>query len=100
MSSLFTVPISTGGSFECTEPAKNVYLLTFNSPPDNRIATPILTALSLSLNIIEHKYPPGALIVTSSNPKFYSNGFDLDHVRTTPGFSQNTLHPVLRRLLT
>jgi enoyl-CoA hydratase/carnithine racemase len=99
MAAFFTIPISTGGAFECTSPAKDVYLLTFASPPDNRIATPLLSALALALNVIEHKYPPGVVIVTSGIQKFYSNGFDLDHVRSTEGFFQNSLYPILRRLI-
>jgi enoyl-CoA hydratase/carnithine racemase len=100
MSLLFAVPISTGGTFECTSPTKNIYILTFSSPPDNRLTTSFLSAFSLSLNIIEHKYPKGAVVITSGVSKFFSNGFDLEHTITTPRFMEDTLLPLLRRLLT
>lgn len=98
--SLFSVPIATGGSFECTSPAEKVYLLTFISPPDNRLTTAFLEAFSLALDIIEERYPKGVVVTTSGIPKFYSNGLDLQHATETEGFWDNILHPLWRRLLT
>lgn len=83
---LFTVPIPTGGKFECFEPAKQVYLLSFESPADNRLTPDYCTSFILALDIIDHKYPRGALITTSSITKFYSNGLDFDSAIATPGF--------------
>ncbi|EEP78787.1 predicted protein [Uncinocarpus reesii 1704] len=98
--SLFTVPIATGGSFECTSPADRVYLLSFNSPPDNRQTTAFIDAFSLALDIIEEKLPIGVLMTTSKIPKFYSNGLDLEHAMTTEGFWAKTYWPFWKRLLT
>ncbi|KAI1915605.1 hypothetical protein LOZ53_001402 [Ophidiomyces ophidiicola] len=98
--SLFTVPISTGGSFECTSPAERVYLLTFNSPPDNRQTTAFLDAFSLALDIVETKLAPGVLITTSKISKFYSNGLDLEHTMGTEGFFPNVYWRFWKRLLT
>jgi len=100
MSKLFSVPVSTGGSFECTSPSENIYLLSFSSAPDNRVTIPFLNSFLLSLNIIEHKYPKGVLIATSGITKFYSNGFNLDEMLATPRFWEDGLNPLLRRLLT
>ncbi|PKY07164.1 enoyl-CoA hydratase/isomerase family protein [Aspergillus campestris IBT 28561] len=103
MSALFTVPVtSTGGSIVCSNPGpeKNIYLLTFTSPPDNRLTPDLINAFLLALDIIEHRYPKGVVITTSGIPKFYSNGLDLDVVAATEGFLENALWKIFRRLLT
>jgi hypothetical protein len=120
---LFEVPIGASGKVTVTEPAAKVYLLTFASPPDNRLTTvssdslPALwiptqetisddnlkifcKALHLALDIIQTKYPPGVVITTSALPKFYSNGLDLEHATSTPGFFTQTLYGLWHRLLT
>jgi hypothetical protein len=96
--SLFSVPIAGGGSFECTSPAEKVYLLTFISPPDNRMVTAFLEAFELALDIIEERFPKGVVVTTSGIPKFYSNGLDLEHAFRTEGFWE-TLWRFWRRLL-
>ncbi|KAL1956205.1 hypothetical protein VTO42DRAFT_7552 [Malbranchea cinnamomea] len=98
--SLFSIPIATGGSFECTSPAEKVYLLTFTSPPDNRLTTAFLEAFALALDIIEERFPRGVVVTTSGIAKFYSNGLDLQHAVETRGFWDDALHPLWRRLLT
>lgn len=97
---LFTVPIATGGSFECTSPADKVYLLAFESPPDNRLTSAFNEALVLSLDIIEERLPKGVVVTTSKIPKFYSNGLNLEHAVGTPGFWENSLWKTWRRILT
>lgn len=82
---LFELPIGAcnkqpGGTLTCTEPSPKVYLLTWNSPPDNRLTTPFCKALLAALDIIEHGgYAPGVVVTTSAIAKNYSNGFDLEH---------------------
>lgn len=100
MSELFTIPVGTAGSFTCTSPAPRVYLLTFSSPPDNRLSNDFISAFSLSLDLIEKQHPPGVLITTSSSPKFYSNGLDLSQVAETPDFFPGRFYPLLARVLT
>lgn len=103
MTALFTVPItSTGGSIACSNPSeeKNIYLLTFTSPKDNRLTPNFIEAFLLSLDIIEHRYPKGVVITTSGIPKFYSNGLDLELATTTEGFLERWLWKLFRRLLT
>jgi enoyl-CoA hydratase/carnithine racemase len=106
MAPLFTVPIiSTGGSIVCTNPSaapehKTIYVLTFNSPPDNRLTPTFIDAMLLALDIIEHRYPKGVVVTTSGIVKFYSNGLDLDIVAQTEGFLENWLWRLFRRFLT
>ncbi|EGX87967.1 enoyl-CoA hydratase/isomerase [Cordyceps militaris CM01] len=84
-SPLFSVPIGPcgkhpGGTITCTEPRPQVYLLTWNSPPDNRLTTPFCKALLAALDVLEFGgYAPGVVVTTSSIAKNYSNGFDLEH---------------------
>lgn len=116
--SLFTIPIasldgskvSSGSAagaahadlrtIVCTSPAPLVYLLTFNSPPDNRLTTPFCQALMLALDILEFQYPSGVVITTSGIQKFYSNGLELEHALKTPRFFPDLMFAMFRRLLT
>jgi len=101
MKTLLTIPIATGGSFVCTAPVEeeNIYLLTFTSPPDNKLGPEFLDAFLLSLDVIEHRLPRGILITTSGIQKFYSNGMDIKAASTSEGF-WDKLWTLPRRLLT
>ncbi|KAI2641426.1 enoyl-CoA hydratase/isomerase family protein [Hypomontagnella submonticulosa] len=104
-SELFTIPIPSikshqGGSIVCTSPAPQVYVLTWTSPPDNRLTPAFNTALMTALNVIEFNHPPGVVITTSSISKFYSNGLDFKLAVSTPGFWEDSLYPLFRRFLT
>ncbi|KAI9926482.1 hypothetical protein ASPWEDRAFT_45415 [Aspergillus wentii DTO 134E9] len=106
MTSLFTIPIaSTGGSIVCTNPSpaendKNIYLLTFTSPKDNRLTPTFIEALLLALDVIEHRFPKGVVVTTSGIAKFYSNGLDLELATSTEGFLEKWLWKLFRRFLT
>ena len=100
MATLFNIPIEPEGSITCTTPQEKVYLLTFVSPPDNRLKTNFCNSLLLALNVIEHKYPRGVVVTTSGIQKFYSNGLDLEHAANTPGYWGGTLFALWRRLIT
>ncbi|OLL23853.1 Enoyl-CoA delta isomerase 1, peroxisomal [Neolecta irregularis DAH-3] len=76
-----------------------VYQITFAAPPDNRLNTSFCNALFSALDYVA-TLPPGAVITTSEQAKFYSNGLDLQHVHETPGFLQGTLYNLFIRLLT
>ena len=96
---LFTLPIAdTNGTITCTEPLPLVYLLTFISPPDNRLRTDFCQALILALDIIETDFTPGVVVTTSSSPKFFSNGLDLEHAFETPGYYHNSLFAMYSRI--
>lgn len=96
---LFTLPIGASGSIVCTLPSPKVYLLTFQSPPDNRLKPDLLSAWMLALDIIELKYPKGVVVSTSGVAKFYSNGLDLELATKTEGFWEKSLYPFWRRIL-
>ncbi|KAL3497120.1 ClpP/crotonase [Aspergillus germanicus] len=115
MSTLFTLPIpSTGGTITCTTPATNtpslqdspqtdvtkIYILTFTSPPDNRLTPSFISTFLLALDILEHRYPRGVVVSTSGIGKFYSNGLDLEVVAQTEGFLEKWLWVLFRRLIT
>lgn len=105
-SPLFTIPIPAlgqypDGSVVCTEPAPAVYLLTWTSPPDNRL-TPVFCAAVLdALDRIEFGgYAPGVVVTTSGVAKFYSNGLDLELAIATKGFFAQSLNKLFTRFLT
>jgi len=88
------------GNFICTQAAPQVYLLSFSSPPDNRLVPAFNQTFLLALDIIEHRLPRGVVITTSSITKFYSNGLDFENAIKDPTFFPNSLYPLWRRLIT
>lgn len=105
MAELFRLTISPcagveAGDITVTSPADKVYLLTFSSPPDNRLTTAFIQTFLLALDIIEQRYAVGVVISTSAISKFYSNGLNLDHVMATPGFHDDSMFKLQRRLST
>jgi Delta3-Delta2-enoyl-CoA isomerase len=104
---LFVLPIpnisgtsAANGSFVCVQPSAQVYVLSFSSPPDNRLIPAFNTAFLLALDIIENKLPKGVVVTTSSITKFYSNGLDYENAVKDPTFFRNSLYPLWWRLLT
>lgn len=104
---LFTLPILStptstkpSGAITCTSPSPKVYILTFNSPPDNRLVTSFCQTLLLALDILEFSYPHGVVITTSAIGKFYSNGLELEHATTVEGFWKDSFFKLLKRFLT
>ena len=91
---------SSQGSIVCTQPVQKVYLLSFSSPPDNRLTPPFNDTLLLALDILEHRFPKGVVITTSSIAKFYSNGLDYENAIKDPNFFKGSLFPLWRRLVT
>jgi enoyl-CoA hydratase/carnithine racemase len=112
MASVFTIQVPPieghpGGTLTLTNPRPEIYLLTINSPPDNRLTTPMChtlrAALIKTLSVAQQQSPPGGvLLITSSNPKFFSNGLDLDHVMAVGPdiFFPKTLYPLFKAFLT
>ena|ERR1700712_775239 len=98
---LFSLPISSGGAFELTSPESKIYLLTFVSPPDNRVTAPFVKTFSLALDLVEHLCPSGSVLITKSGiEKFYSNGFDIAE-RQKGGAAFNVkFNALIQRLLT
>jgi hypothetical protein len=99
---LFKLPIpgQSSAHITCTQPSRKIYLLTFHSPPDNRLTAAFCSTFLLALDIVEHRYPKGVVVSTSSIQKFYSNGLDYENAIKTKGFFEDSLYPVWRRLIT
>ncbi|KAK6438479.1 hypothetical protein LTR95_005315 [Oleoguttula sp. CCFEE 5521] len=97
---LFELAVGSNGNIVVTQPAPKVYLISFTSPPDNRLTTKFCTSLILALDILATRHPAGVVITTSGITKFYSNGLDLDHASFTPGFFPEALYALWLRLLT
>lgn len=97
---LFALPISPSGRITCTQPSQRIYLLSFESPPDNRLTPAFCSTFLLALDILDHRFPKGVVITTSSIAKFYSNGLDYESAIKTKNFFSESLYPLWRRLLT
>ncbi|MCJ1467359.1 hypothetical protein MMC07_005983 [Pseudocyphellaria aurata] len=97
---LFTLPIEPSGKITCTQPSPRVYLLTFESPPDNRLTPSFCRSFTLALDILAHRYPKGVVVTTSAISKFYSNGLDYEAAISTKGFFGDVLYPFWYRLIT
>lgn len=97
---LFSLPITPSGRIVCTQPSQRIYLLSFDSPPDNRFTPSFCATFHLALDILDHRFPKGVVVTTSSITKFYSNGLDYESVVKSPTFFPESLYPLWRRLLT
>lgn len=97
---LFTLRIDPNGSIFCTQPSQRVYLLTFDSPPDNRLTPAFCRAFVLALDILDRRFPKGLVVTTSAIPKFYSNGLDYESAVKSKTFFSDVLYPLWRRFLT
>lgn len=98
--SLFTLFVDPKGSIICTQPAQRVYLLTIESPPDNRITPAFCASFILALDILDRRFPKGIVVTTSAISKFYSNGLDYESAVKLKTFFSDSLYPLWRRLLT
>lgn len=91
------------GQLSCAEAGakgSRVYVLTLAVAPDNRLTSPVCDALMRALDIIEVSHPCGVVVTTSGIAKFYSNGLDLGHAISTPGYWEEKLYRLWARLLT
>jgi Delta3-Delta2-enoyl-CoA isomerase len=59
-----------------------VFTLTLNDG-ENRWNTTFVRAIAKALDEVEASSGPAALVTTSANEKFFSNGLDLDWIRST-----------------
>ena len=78
----------------------DVWVLTMTKA-DNRFNPRWASAFSAALDRVEASSGPAALVITSSSPKFFSNGLDLDNltVDELPVFVSGTFQPLIARLL-
>ncbi|KAL8733253.1 MAG: hypothetical protein Q9166_002270 [cf. Caloplaca sp. 2 TL-2023] len=97
---LFKLPIDPKGSITCSQPSQRLYLLTFDSPPDNRLTPAFCSSFLLALDILDCRYQKGVVVTTSAISKFYSNGLDFESAFKSKSFFPDSLYPLWRRLLT
>ncbi|WWC88118.1 uncharacterized protein L201_003022 [Kwoniella dendrophila CBS 6074] len=104
---------------QVTKPNLNVWQITLSSPPDNRLTPELLIEFSKALDQVEFEWREngggkinpkdrenlkgkgsGALIVTSNQEKFFSNGLDWERSLKIKNFFEEIFDPVTWRLLT
>ncbi|WWC68412.1 uncharacterized protein I206_102339 [Kwoniella pini CBS 10737] len=109
----------TSKYLKVSHPASNVWQITLTSPPDNRLTPELLSEFSQALDQVElewrkvggGKFNPkerekyegkgaGALIITSDNEKFFSNGLDWERSLKIKNFFEEIFDPLTWRLLT
>jgi Delta3-Delta2-enoyl-CoA isomerase len=93
------IPQTKGGTIVCLQAAPQIYVLTFSSPPDNRLTPAFNATFLLALDVIEYRFPKGVVVSTSSITKFYSNGLNYEDAVKDPTFFRDSLYPLWRRLL-
>ncbi|KAG9006981.1 hypothetical protein FRB95_009954 [Tulasnella sp. JGI-2019a] len=84
-------------------PNDQIYTISFNCPPDNRVTPGLVGTLLKVLDVVEEIAPKTAVLVTTSAiGKFYSNGLNLDKVmqHACPEFQSDYWNPLTVRLLT
>jgi Delta3-Delta2-enoyl-CoA isomerase len=91
---------ASSATISCHQASPQVYMLSFFSPPDNRLTSAFNATFLLALDILEYRFPKGVVISTSSISKFYSNGLNYETVVKDPSFFRSSLYPLWRRLLT
>lgn len=97
----YPIPQGNGGRMILTSPVASVYLLTWESAPDNRLTPSFLHTLIRALEDVSKNVPHSSVLVTTSAiPKFYSNGFNLELAMSTPGFWRETWNKLQLTLLT
>ena len=69
------------------EKKESIYFLTMDAG-ENRWNTTFVREFSKALDEVEKDDGPGALITTSSDPKFFSNGLDLDWIQSPSDFPE------------
>jgi enoyl-CoA hydratase/carnithine racemase len=67
------------------EKKESIYFLTMDAG-ENRWNTTFVREFSKALDEVEKDDGPGALITTSSDQKFFSNGLDLDWIQSPSDF--------------
>jgi enoyl-CoA hydratase len=64
---------------------ERVALLTMNYKKENRFNPAMLAELNQALDEVENNDKAGALVATGGDPKFFSNGLDLEHIMMNMG---------------
>ncbi|KAG8624094.1 hypothetical protein KVT40_009070 [Elsinoe batatas] len=87
----------------CTRaPDSHIYTLTLRKPPENRLNSSYCQLLIRTIHRIHNLIPPStpaALITTSSSPKFFCTGLELEESDTNPHANSMGFYPLLATLL-
>ncbi|KAK9470732.1 enoyl-CoA hydratase/isomerase [Dipodascopsis tothii] len=78
------------------------YLITMSHGQDNRMTSAFNMAFLQALDVLETVHLPRQrlpLVTTSANPKFFSNGLDLQHAISTHRFWNDSFYMLMQRLL-
>ena len=89
--------MSSGKTILLTRDAEGVFIIEMNDGIDNRINKLMITELHEALDEVEANEGPTALVMRGAQPKFFSNGFNIDWL-TNPSTQGEALAP-LHRLL-
>lgn len=93
--------MSSGKTIRLTRNAEGVFIIEMNDGIDNRINKLMITELHEALDEVEANEGPTALVMRGAQPKFFSNGFNIDWLTnpSTQGEALASLHRLLARLL-
>lgn len=118
---LASVSASSGSSealATLTRPTPVVWVLRLHNGEDNRLTANVFqNVLMPALDAVERDWRTswraakkgkgglrveggGALVITGTGDKFFSNGFHFEETLTIPGFMPNVFNPVIKRLFT
>ncbi|ETN40920.1 uncharacterized protein HMPREF1541_05200 [Cyphellophora europaea CBS 101466] len=80
----------------------NIYIITMNKPPENRLNVAMCQELIRAYRTVEAKIGPdadGAVILNSHSPKFFTTGLDLYERDTNTFASSDGFYPLLHTVL-
>ncbi|KAK2735684.1 hypothetical protein FQN55_002046 [Onygenales sp. PD_40] len=80
----------------------NIYILTMQKPPENRITVPFAQTLIRAFRDVERALGPdteGAVILRGNDTKFFCTGLDLDEREKNPFASTDGFYPLLHTIL-
>jgi len=84
------------------QPSPNIYAITMQKPPENRLTTTFAQTIIAALRHIERVIgpdQPGAVIIQGSDAKFWCTGLDLDESEQNPFANADGFYPLLATLL-
>lgn len=80
----------------CTlEHRGNLFLLTFTGDGEHRLSPPLIATVLSTLRQIRSKATRGSVLITTSQGKFFSNGFDLAWAKSAGEKAMDRLHEMV-----
>ncbi|CAN0887313.1 Enoyl-CoA delta isomerase 3 [Linum grandiflorum] len=77
----------------------DIFLLTLTGDDDHRLNPPLIASLLSSLRQAKSQATRGSVLITTSQGKFFSNGFDLAWAQSAAGGSRSNAAERLRHLV-